>query len=210
MYLRSFLDAKKNCLLLRFLPLPLIHNCRKMLFTWPLPQTQSNQGPCPTGVEMVQIHNPKRHIPLQQPQDSYLNPGVEPNQAVGYLHKYTHSEPVASLYNLVVFLNSCCFTRALVFLLLTFKFPFIYNQGICIRTFQKFALLGWKVKFVIRCSRQPYISVNQGAGVKRKIPCHYLSVLPVLPAPKSIAGDARLVLLLALCSQVPRQSRVLF
>lgn len=48
-----------------------------------LPQTQSNQGPCPTGVEMVQIHSPKWRIPLQQPQDSYLNPGVEPNQAAG-------------------------------------------------------------------------------------------------------------------------------
>lgn len=56
-----------STLLLRFSPLPLIHNRRKMLFTWPLPQTRSHQGPRPTGVETVQIHNPKRHVPLQQP-----------------------------------------------------------------------------------------------------------------------------------------------
>lgn len=50
------------------------------------------------------------------------------------------------------------------------------------------------MKFVIGCSRYPYRSVNQGAGVKRKIPCHYLSVLPVPPAPKPIIGDVGLVL----------------
>lgn len=61
-----------------------------------------------------------------------------------------------------------------------------------------------EVKFVIRCSQYPYMSVNQGAGVKRKIPCHYLSMLPVLPAPKPTAGDVRLVLLLGQGEQVSK------
>ena len=47
------------------------------------------------------------------------------------------------------------------------------------------------------------MSVNQGAGVKRKILCLYLSVLPVLPAPKPTAGDVKLVFLLARRARVP-------
>lgn len=54
-----------------------------------------------------------------------------------------------------------------------------------------------------RHSRYPCTSVNQGAGAKRKTLCHYLAVLPVPPAPKPVAGDARLVLLLAWHPQVP-------
>jgi len=76
---------------------------------------------------MVQIPNPKQLVHLQQPQHSDLNPEVEPNQAAGYLHPNTHSEPVASLHSSVVFLNSSCFTRALVILPLAFRFPFICN-----------------------------------------------------------------------------------
>lgn len=75
----SVSDARKSCLLLRW-PLPLIHNCRKVLLTWHLPQTQSNQGPHPTWVEMVQIHNPKWDAPLQQPQVSYLTLGWGPTK----------------------------------------------------------------------------------------------------------------------------------
>jgi len=71
------------------------------------------------------------------------------------------------------------------------------------RTLQKFALWDREVKFVIRCSRYPCMSVNQGAGVKRKTQCHYWSVLPVLPAPKPITGDMRMVLLPACRSRVP-------